>query len=586
LRDPFFFPLLFILLILSKIGFETELGTLTRCTIAGSLPAVRIAAAAALLLLAGCSTPYPRARAFFPSATINNQSARLALDTGAAMTSLFDTGADRLDVPTAFTPPDFHVNGEDSNDAVVLSPPLDIAIGDQSFSAPLSIITFPWYQNWTLDWLGADGVIGWSQVRDNILVFDASSRTIRAVPTLPPETAGWLKYRILPTLQLRLEVPLGDGAFGHILIDTGSPEGVSLPQTAWSYWRDNHPNDRAVNRYYSMPGLKTIPTAEVWADKINIGQLTLTDVPIHPAQSIETANIPNYAGTLGLYALTRLDLVLDGHTGFAYLHPRPPPGPPYPGFPRPGDPDPENSLPADANWTVANSVRLQVDPLYFYAGYVKYHAGDFPGALDSFTAAFQLNPQNLAAREARAEVEIILTRYDDAIVDLNAVIERVPRDPGLLYHRAIARQLLGDDLGAIADYSRIINLQPYDSPNARLNRFILHRQLGQPEDDFASALIGWPDGWTKTLAKFLLGQVSEPGLLAIAAQPNPDDPDAAAQHQVMALYFAGMLHHLNNDDPAARALWQKSLALKLPSFDEYQALTRNQLTLLDPTPPK
>ena len=547
------------------------------------ISASRIAVAAVFLLLAGCATPYPRARAFFPSATINNQSARLALDTGAAMTSLFDTGADRLDVPTAFSPANIHVNGEDSNDNVVLSPPLNITIGEQSFSAPLSIITFPWYQSWTLDWLGADGVIGWNQVRDNILVFDGASRTIRAVPSLPPETADWLKLRILPTPQLRLEIPLGNGFSGHLLIDTGSPEGISLPMVAWTMWRNQHLNDRSVTRYYSMPGLKSAPSDEVWADQISLGPITLTDIPVHPAQAIETAGLSSYTGTLGLYALTRLDLVLDGHTGFAYLHPRPPPGPPYPGFPRPTDPDISKSLPTDANWTVANSVQLAVDPLYFYAGFIRYHAGDFPGALDSFSTAFQLNPQNLAAGEARAEVEIVLTRYDAAIVDLNAILERAPGSADTHYQRAIARQLLGDDLGAIADYSRIINLQPYDSANARLNRYILTSQLGRPLDNFADSLIGWPDGWTKIVAKYLLGQVSEPGLLAIAAQSNPDDPAASAQHQVMALYFAGMIHHLNHDDPAARALWQKSLALKLPAFNEYQAFARYQLTLLDPT---
>ena len=555
----------------------------------GSIPL-----AAAILLLAGCaSSPYPRARAFFPSATINHQAAHLALDTGAEMSSLFESGADRLDVPAAFSPPDIRVNGQNSFDTVALSPPLDFAIGNQTFSAPISIISFPWYESWGVDWLGSDGVIGWPQVRDNILVFDGATRTIRAVSTLPPETATWLKLRILPAAQLRLEIPAGDGTTGNLLVDTGSPEGISLPPVAWNYWRNQHLQDRAVTRNYSMPGLKAVSASEVWADEISLGPLTLTDVPVHPAQSVEDANLSGYVGTLGLYALSRLDFIVDASHGFAYLHPKPPPGPPYPGFPRPSDPDPAKSLPTDSTWTIADSVQLKIDPLFFYAGYVKYRAGDFPGALAEFNSAIQLDPQNLSARVGRAEVATILGHYEEAIADYSVVIARDPRSAEAHYQRGVTRQLLGDDVGAIADYSRAILLQPDDSALPRLNRYLLDRELGHADPNFAESLVGWPDGWTKIVAKFLLGQVSEAGLFAIAAQPETTtatgqapDPATKDQHLAMAYYFAGMIHHLDHDDPAARALWQKSLHLDLAPFNEYQAFSRAQLSRLDPANPK
>src|SRR5580700_3508068 len=53
-----------------------------------------------------------------------------------------------------------------------------------------------------------EGVVGWPDARNNILVFDSEQRVIRRVEQLPPETADWLKLRVLPSASLLLEVPL------------------------------------------------------------------------------------------------------------------------------------------------------------------------------------------------------------------------------------------------------------------------------------------------------------------------------------------------------------------------------------------
>ncbi len=68
-----------------------------------------------------------------------------------------------------------------------------------------------------------------------------------------------------------------------------------------------------------MPGAGEVNAEDVWADKIKLGQISLLDVPVRPANDFEASGVENYAGTLGLYALGRMDLVVDGKNGFAYL---------------------------------------------------------------------------------------------------------------------------------------------------------------------------------------------------------------------------------------------------------------------------
>jgi S1-C subfamily serine protease len=59
---------------------------------------------------------------------------------------------------------------------------------------------------------------------------------------------------------------------------------------------------------------------EAWADKVDFGPLGLTDVPVAEATPAEVAlGGENYEGDLGLAALKRLDLIVDGKGGLAYL---------------------------------------------------------------------------------------------------------------------------------------------------------------------------------------------------------------------------------------------------------------------------
>ncbi len=84
---------------------------------------------------------------------------------------------------------------------------------------------------------------------------------------------------------------------------------------------------------------------------------------------------------------------------------------------------------------------------------VKRRAGDFPGAQADCDRALERNDGELEARFIRALVRVELERFDEAIGDLDIVIDRYPL-PEVYQARGKARQGLGDAEGAALDFQR------------------------------------------------------------------------------------------------------------------------------------
>ena len=130
------------------------------------------------------------------------------------------------------------------------------------------------------------------------------------------------------------------------------PTASPLP-AQWKAWHAAHPKAPSKTVHYSGPSVGTGSRLEAWADEITLGNLTLTDIPVLQATPFEVSWIPDYAGSLGMYALQRMELITDGKNNIAYLHPLPPPGPYYQGFKRPGINGPDPDPAARDDWTVA-----------------------------------------------------------------------------------------------------------------------------------------------------------------------------------------------------------------------------------------
>jgi tetratricopeptide (TPR) repeat protein len=402
----------------------------------------------------------PATRIFFQNTAINGQPAQLAMDTGADGACLVESSAKRLGIKVA--PLSAAVVAAQPGEAFSgLTDPVSITLDAQSFSMALQTINPP-----TAMYSGhEDGIIGWPAVRENILVFDSDRRMVNSVENLPAEASGWLKLKIWPGRVLLLEITMANGTLGTIMVDTGFPGGVALPPEQWKEWKEAHPNAPSITRtdYVVSGGVYT--AEEAWADEIKLGPLTLTDVPVREANATELAVSDNFAGSIGMYALERLNSVIDGKNGWAYLNPKPPPGPPYPGIERPGSPSAKPQ--SDTDWTVADKVNLNGDNLlaqsYTVNGSSEQGKGDYDGALADFNRAIELDPKNYGAYLLRGQVKTNQGDYDGAIADFNQAFALNPSDGAVYGNRGAAKVMKGDLDGATSDLNQALALDPKNS---------------------------------------------------------------------------------------------------------------------------
>jgi len=497
---------------------------------------------------------------------INGKPARMIFMSSLGVSLLMDQGAQRL--------------GLTSNEITQLTP---VTAGGQTFKAPFLVFVNPLKQiPWHIRLLakvthpilyhqfknlltqvntGLEGVLGWPEVRDNILVFDAEQRVIRRVEQLPPETSGWLKLRIVPARNLLLELPLANGKTNVLSIDTADNRSVIVPPAAWKEWRTAHP--QAAIKSHKAIGLPLFITTEheALADDFQIGPLTLTDVAIFEAQSSDDdGDISNADANwvLGINALARLDLVVDGKNGWAYVHPKTNGSPALPSS--------STTKNMSGNWKVAANVQLSQDYFFVYSGEAKFNQSRFRKAQADLNRALELNPRNADA-------------YSD---------------------RGTIHQILGDFSAAVADYDKVIELRPGNSQDERIYRHTLLWRLetlpkeNEPTDPkeqkaktgpvelntvvvYATApegVSGCDTGWAKTIGQFLVGKLAEKDFLVAAKKTGDDGKKADAD------YYVGMKHLSQADKEGAKRWFQKCRAAEIKDNEYFFA--SSELRRLDP----
>jgi hypothetical protein len=465
----------------------------------------------------------------FQKVEINGRPSRMILLTGLPATGLLESEAKRLGLKGPG-------NWEDiAGITVRISEVTQVKDDGQSFMAPILIARLPWWARVASHFcaIPADGAVGWPEVRDNILVFDSGERVIRQVEQLPPETSGWLKLKIEPADCLVVQLPLAGGEMGNLWVDTAEGQSVMLPPPQWKEWKAVHAHPAR-------------------ADEIKLGPLALTDVAVKELSAGEAKDLlgETSAATvvwkLGMAALTRLDLVVDGKNGWAYLHPKPA-----------GSPgNMTNALAAEGNWKVAGNVVVSSDNLFVYSGLYKWYRNDFTDALADFNHALTLNPRNFDAYSYRGAV----------------------------------REVQGDFSAAVADYDKAIDLRPENSEWERLYRDALLGRTGRMSKPSAPPLPKGKDAsgsaialapvyvyatqpknakkrWLETLGLFLAGKLEEKELLAAARKSDGRMP--ASEQQALAYYYLGMARVGKGDQTGAREWFQKCRAAGFNDDNEY-----------------
>lgn len=165
-----------------------------------------------------------------------------------------------------------------------------------------------------------DAILGWPAVVEQIISLDPDTGSVEVLSRLPDFGRGWLRMPLVPNSS-RLALKVSTTRF--VAVDTGSACGFALPLDEWRAWKRAHPAQALTLRTDFTPSDGFFAREEAWCEHIVAGRLALTGVPVTQTPPLEDSRWgPGYRGTLGLAALKRLDLVIDGRHGVAYARAR------------------------------------------------------------------------------------------------------------------------------------------------------------------------------------------------------------------------------------------------------------------------
>jgi hypothetical protein len=270
-----------------------------------------------ILLVAFAIRPCDSARAadrISISGTINGQPIRFIYDTGAEASGLFRKSAQRLGITIipqpddAPAPPPGKVSADVTADCTV-------AFGDQPVKRPFLVIDDAPYLHQDFD-----GILSWTEVNlgaNQVLLFDGGKHFMSSIP-LPADIKKWSKWKIVPDLPfLVFECPDGNEMV-RIGIDTGDDGGVLLNADRWQQWLAARAGQPATLYAGWHPADGLVVSEVMRARKITLGGLTLGDVPVSAASHAAGINFAGCDAILGLFALSKVQLIIDRNNGVIY----------------------------------------------------------------------------------------------------------------------------------------------------------------------------------------------------------------------------------------------------------------------------
>ena len=100
---------------------------------------------------------------------------------------------------------------------------------------------------------------------------------------------------------------------------------------------------------------------------------------------------------------------------------------------------------------------------FYERGNEKSAKGDYAGAIEDFTQAIKLKPDDTQALSSRASAKERIADYTGAIEDYTNIIGYNPNNASAYIQRAQLRLKLKNFIGAIEDYNQALKLKPDDS---------------------------------------------------------------------------------------------------------------------------
>jgi hypothetical protein len=242
-------------------------------------------------------------------ARVNGQPVKLAFDTGAERTFLLQSTARRLGL--AVTPPDPAAKAEPGRILPATSEVCEFSLDRMTIRMTLPVYDLPEGISYDID-----GVLAWYPLRDHIFRISLAADAVETVEGLPGDLTSWAKWTLGPHKVLTIRTSESGGTPRTILFDTGSPSGVALNARRWQQWREEHRGAPATPVAFFVPGSGLLVREECWADRLDIAGFSVTDVPV--LQGRPDGESVGEEAMLGLAALLRFEILIDGAAGHLY----------------------------------------------------------------------------------------------------------------------------------------------------------------------------------------------------------------------------------------------------------------------------
>ncbi len=263
-------------------------------------------------------TAYAQNRITIP-ANINGWPVHVAFDSAAPHSALFRSAAVRLglkiDAPSS--PVELRRGGAQPAGWTLAH----FVIGTSMYSARCAILdsAIP---------VDVDGALAWDDLRSSILEVVADRNQAIFLERLPGKTTQWPHWKLvarsdedLSSRWLGFELPRSDGKRSAVLIDTGTDAGVYLSSARFKKWVEANSNAPVTidAEYSPVTSDGLVVRDEYWATSLNLAEgLRLSNVPVRECSPSDNAR-EGFEATLGLFALTRLKVIVDGVGNMIYL---------------------------------------------------------------------------------------------------------------------------------------------------------------------------------------------------------------------------------------------------------------------------